>query len=550
MRKNKKLAILLYLVYAAFLILFITYGSSAGSYVARIIRTKLNEKEIVNVTVDVGDGADLLANKTYYLQFKAEGDFSGDAGLIYESLSPEYVEINSRGAVEANMKFEGDALEAKIKVTSKYDKDFEKVFTFRFIKKCPDEFIAAYYVKGYEHAVKKLHIGIPVYVFSHTTESSSSYNIKDYAITYDEEYFEMREDGALVPIKVTPDGVSLKFGVVYENGRSDETTAFTISEPAKEITEIDEIRLADKYTDPTPLDEFTCYRGCSTVVRLYNDGKQVMTDYTVTCDEDNIKFTDISHIYFSKPGDKHLTFTLPNGFEYKCVLKVRNYMKAPTLNDKEVNQTHVIKMLDTDVKTFKMTYSSKVTYESAKFEYDSSMISVKYDKGSFTITGKSHGTTTLKLILDDGYTRVEDIYTIELQENKDVAAMLLKNLAKFVAKVLGHMTLFAALGFISMNMFRYLNGIYRTIDRFVIFILTGLPSAALTEFIQLYMPGRSGRWQDVLIDMTGFFIGALVFITISVIIRRYIAKRDREWEALKTLRQRRDENRQFIEIKK
>ena len=540
MRSKKKLAVLIYLLYALFLILFITFGSKAGSLVADFLRTKLNRRDIVDVTVDINEDEPLLANKTHYLQFTAHGDFGGDSALIFESLDPDYLSVSTRGAVKANMKFEGDSFDGRIKVTSKHDKDFEKIFTFRFIKKCPDEFEAAYYVKGYAHGVENLHIGVPVYVFSHTEESSTTYNITSYDITYDEEYFEKREDGALIPIKATPAGVSLKFGVVYENGRGAETGSFTVSEPAKEVAKIDEIRLADKDNSYTPIDDYTCYREWSTVVGLYCGGEQVMTDYTVTCDEGDIRFTSVSHIYFDNPGDKHLTFTLPNGFEYKCVLKVRNYMQLPTLSDETVNSTHLINMLDTDTRTFKMTFSNKVTYDTVKFEYDTSMISVKHDKGSFTITGKKHGTTTLKIVLDDGIDRIEEVYTVELEENKEVIAMFLKNLSIFVAKVLGHMTLFAALGFLSMNMFRYFGAIYRTVDRVIIFILTGLPSAVITEVIQLYMPGRSGRWQDVLVDMCGFFLGTLVFALLRCIYKLYMSKKEHAREALADLRERRD----------
>ena len=540
MSKKKKTAILLYLLYAIFLILFITFGSKASTYVFSFLNTKLNEKDIVDVTVDVENGEELLANKEYYLQFTAHGKFRGDGGLLYESLDPNYLTVNERGTVKANMDFEGDTFDGRIKVASKYDKNFEKIFTFRFIKKCPDEFVAAYYVKGYEqdHRAKELCVGVPVYVFSHTNESSTTYNIKDYDITYDEEYFDRAEDGGLIPIKPTPEGTSLTFSVVYENGRSDETTAFTISESTEKVTKIDEIKLADKNTFPTTLDEYVCYRGWSTVIRLYNEGKQVMTDYTVTCEEGDIMFTDIGHIYFTDIGDKHLTFTLPNGFKYKCVLKVRNYMELPEINNETVNDTHVISMLDTDSKTFKMSYPDDVTYERVSFEYDSSMIGIKYDKGSFTVSGKKHGTTTFKLVLDDGIDKLERVYTVELEENKDVIALLVKNLSNFVTKVLGHMMLFVVLGFLSMNMIRYFDSIYRTVDRVLIFILAGLPSAVITEVIQLYMPGRSGRWQDVLIDMGGFFIGALVFIPFRAVCIKYAAKRERGRKALTALRQR------------
>lgn len=541
MRTKKTLAILLYLAYATFLILFITFGSKSASIVAAFLQDKLTEKHIKDVTVDVSEDEELLASRTYYLQFTAHGRYRGDSGLVFESLDPEYLEVNDRGAVKCSMGFEGDSFDGKIKVTSKFDETFEKIFTFHFIKRSPDKFTVSYYMKGYGYAdaskeIGSLYTGIPVYVSSDTSSSTVSYNVSGYTVIYDEEYFERSSDGGLVPIKATADGAVLTFSVVYENGNGATSEPFTIYEPEHPYDEIDEIRLAGSKDGSDTLNNLTVNRGWTFAVELYNDGEQVITDYALSCEEPGMTQSKLGYISFTTPGEKHLTFTLPNGFEYKCAVNVQNIVKLPTINNDTSDDMHVIKMLDTDVKTFKLNYPSDVTYKSATYEYDSSMIKIEYDAGSFTVTGKKHGTTTVKIILDDGLTRLEDEYTVELKENKEVAVLILNNLSKFVAKILGHMTLFVALGFLSMNMLRFFGSIYRGVDRFVIYLLTGIPSAALTEFIQLYMPGRSGRFEDVLIDMLGFILGTVAFLLIFGIYRIYMSKREKGRKALDNLR--------------
>ena len=541
MRTKKTLAILLYLAYATFLILFITFGSKSASIVAAFLQDKLTEKHIKDVTIDVADGEELLASRTYYVQFTAHGKYRGDSGLVFESLDPEYLSVNDRGAINCSMGFSGDSFDGRIKVTSKFDETFEKTFTFRFIKRSPDRFAVSYYMKGYGYAdaskdLESLYTGIPVYVSSDTSISTVSFNVSGYTVVYDEEYFERSSDGGLIPVKPTPEGTTLTFSVVYENGRSATSEPFTIFEPEHPYDEIDEVKVVDNSSDGYSLNNLTVNRGWTFAVKLYNDDEHVITDYKLSCEESGMSQSSLGYIYFSTPGEKHLTFTLPSGFEYKCVVNVQNIVKLPTLNDAEANGTHVIKMLDTDVKTFKLNYPGDVTYKSATYEYDSSLIKISYDEGSFTVTGRNPGTTTVKIIIDDGSIRLEDEYTVVLEENKEVAVLILNNLSKFVAKILGHMTLFAALGFLSMNMLRFFGGIYRGVDRFVIYILTGIPSAALTEFIQLYMPGRSGRLEDVLIDMLGFFLGTVAFLIIYGICQIYVSRREKGRIALDNLR--------------
>ena len=518
---KKALSVFLYFAYATFLILFITFGSSSSSIVSDIVEKMLMVRDIEDVTVDVSSGREFLASRTYYPQYTAHGEFYGDGGLLFESLDPEYLSVGKNGSIYCNMKFEGDAFEGRVKVTSKYDDDFEKVFTYRFVKKSPSKFVVAYYIKGYDYVnsnkeAENLYTGVPVYVTSKLSDgdSSSNYNITGYTVVYDEEYFEKASDGTLIPIKPTPEGVQLTFSVVYESGKSATTAPFAIYEPDQEYSEIDEVKIINKDGEiGAALDNHTLNRNSTFALKLYNDGAAVITDYVLTCEESGMKQSKNGFVYFTSPGEKHLTITLPNGFEYKCVVNIKNIIKAPYIkNDPEVKETHVIKMLDTDVKKFTISYPSGVTYTHVKFEYDSSLIKVKSDDSGITITGKSNGTTELKVILDDGFTRVEDVYTVEVEENKETNAIILKNLSKFVAKVLGHMTLFIVLGFFAMNMIQHFDGIDKLWHILVIYVLTGLPAAIITEFVQLFIQGRSASFADIGIDMLGFLIGTVVFI--------------------------------------
>lgn len=504
-KKKKGIAILLYAAYAIFLTLLLIFGKEVAGLANKVVRGVLDRKDILDVTTDISPDEELIAGKNYYPAYIAHGDFRGDDGLIFESLDPEYLTVKDRGALKANTDFEGDTFDARVRVTSKYDKDFEKVFTFRFAKVYPETFSSAYFTKGYGHAAKTVPIGVPVYAFSYV-KPGVDYNVEEYELIYDEEYFSVAEDGALIPIKVTEPGKKLFFTVKYANGATKQSSKFTIIDAAP-VDSFDEVKLCGK-----TLDEYTGTRSKGVVLTLFKDGEPIPTDYTLTFEnEKDIFFTGAGHVAFRTIGDKKVIITLPNGFSQDVVIKIRNKITLPTVSDQTVNSTHVINMTDLDVKTYKLNIKGSDTYDKVKFEYDKSMLSIKVESHSFTLTPKSHGTTEIKLVIDDGYTRVEDVFTVNIEENKDLIAIIRKNVQIFVSKVLGHMSLFACLAVLAMNLFKYCY-ILDPFARLITYMLMGLPFAAITEYAQTFIPGRSGRVQDVLIDMSGFIVGTLLVL--------------------------------------
>ncbi|MBQ7344168.1 MAG: VanZ family protein [Clostridia bacterium] len=537
LRKKKRIAVLLYVLYATFVTLLIIFGGDVSRAVATFVQNTLDKVNITDVVTSVTEDDVLMAGKYQYVTYTSYGDIRGDDGLEFESLTPEYLTVSDRGRLLASADFEGQFLLAKVRITSKYDDDFEKIVTFKFTKQYPKEFDCAYFVKGQGHAVKTLYVGVPVYAFSHVPAGASTYNVKTYDLEYDERYFDKREDGALVPKAATPEGEKLTFTVRYDNGASESSSEFVIAERASEPESFDTIKLGNSSVSS---EEFVATRGYGFILLLEKDGQYLPTDYTITCEGENVYLTSAGHPYFKSVGNKEVTITLPNGFSKTFTIKVRNGISVPYVTDEAVKESHYIKMLDTDVMTYNVKYTtSPITYEKMKFEYDESMVKITSSGRSFTITPKNHGTTTFKLVIDDGYTRVEDTYTLEIEENKDILAIIWKDVSLYVSKVIGHIGLFATLAIVSMYMFRYVY-IVDPAARFAAYVMTALPIAAITEIAQTFIPGRYGKIQDVLIDMAGFFLGTLFVIVLNKIIMgimRRKAKTDKKRkDSMKTLR--------------
>ena len=523
--KNKKrLAIILYAVYALSLVLVITFGTSLTHDIVYKLEVAFSNKNVTDVTVDISSDTELLAGRNYYPQYTAKGSFRGSAGLRYASLDPELLRVGESGQLYTSTDFDGDSFIGRVKITSAYDKDFEKIVSFKFVKKYPESFSVSYSLKGVGETAE-LVVGVPVYVFSRIT-SSSDYNVSDYTLIYDTDYFTEASDGSLIPIKPTEGNATLAFSVEYGNGAIASSKSFTVLDKP-EVVEFDEIIL-----NGTAPENFVGVRGKSISITLLKDGEAIATDYTISLAKTGDANRDgKGGMYFLTAGEKGLTITLPNGFAKTVEFAIENKILLPTLKDKSVRESHVISLRNTDVITYAFTFDGEVTYDNVTYEYDSDVIRLTTTSRSFTVDPRTGqlGTTEIKVIIDDGYTRLEDVYTVKIREDIRLMALISQNVSSFVSKVLGHMVLFAALACISMNLFKHLK-IEGRGKRFLLYTLTALPVGIITELIQLFIPGRNPGVTDVLVDMLGFYLMTLGIVALKPLFAKleFLRKRNKE----------------------
>lgn len=518
MKSKKRIAIILYAVYALALTLVLLLGKSVSESLILKLENKLKQKHITDVTIDIDPREELLAGEYYYPHYVAHGDFRGDPGLVYTSLDPELLSVSWSGKLYAYPKFDTDFIDASIKITSLYDEDFEKVMTFRFVKKYPENYTPTVFVKGYGEAEDTLCVGVPVYVFPKIDEDEK-YNAKNYKVEYDENYFDLTEDGYLIPVRATENGETVSFSVVFANGNGKVTASYQVKD-AITVESFDGIKLGKGSMIAT--------KGKETRLTLYKDGEPLMSDYTLTIDGEPITIDKDGSFTLDTLGSKTAAVTLKNGYTKTFIIEVRNVVSLPVLSD-HPNATE-FDMLDTDVRRFWFEFDRDVTYDTVSYEYDTEEMILTVSSRSFTITPMKAGEIHLKLIVDDGFTREEMILTFNVKRNMNPIAMLTKHVGAFVSKFLGHIMMFAFLALLALNMFRYfrVENIYK---RFILYSMTALPIAVLTECVQWFIPERDGRLADVLIDMTGFYLGtaAVLFVVFAVTcVRMRLARRSSE----------------------
>ncbi len=168
-----------------------------------------------------------------------------------------------------------------------------------------------------------------------------------------------------------------------------------------------------------------------------------------------------------------------------------------------------------------LNFTEESTYKSVT--YSSSNPNVASIGQDGTITPNKTGKTTITMTCDDGMHKKVEI-TFELTiERQDY----IQDLSKFfyqVRKGLGHFSAFLILGiFSTITWLLFLNGkkLFLSIP---LNYASGFAIAAITEIIQLYVPGRGGQYKDVLLDFDGFKVSATI-ITIIIVICTIIRAR-------------------------
>ena len=512
---NKRIAILLYAVYALLLVLIITFGKAAAYKIHAVLTAKLNDGRIEDVTTDLSPSEPLAVRKTHYVKYTVHGDYFGDAGLVFESLT-QGLSVTPEGALYAENSFEGDTLDAVLRITSKHDKKFEKEISLRFSKIYPKNFTASYYVRCVGEESPVAYVGIPLHPFAKIPEDEV-FTETSYDILYDESFFTYDERyKLLIPIRASADGEMFSFTVVYPNGARAESAPFRVESAPESVDEIDGIELLDKSGDGTLTVKENAF------LALYRKGERIVTDYELRADAAEGGYISRSGMVgWSSAGEKHLTVTLPSGFAKTFTVKVKNVLALPKISDQ--NEHGELAMKHTDVKTVQLRFPEGVTYTNVSFLYDKTLLSITRKDRTVTLTPKGIGKCTVTMVIDDGDEQLSEAFTVSVRRDYNVLALIAKSGFRFVAKFMGHLSLFAVLALFSLNLFRFVTE-RRRIWRFCLYSLTALPLALLTELIQLCIPNRTFALCDVGIDMLGFYLGTLFIVSLVALVRLLVRR--------------------------
>ena len=209
-------------------------------------------------------------------------------------------------------------------------------------------------------------------------------------------------------------------------------------------------------------------------------------------------------------------------------LNVYNYIKLDSDNpftitgqDLEVIDNLYYSMTNGFSGKINLNFDENSTF--SKVNYTSSNEKVAVIGKDGTITPIKVGETIIKVTCDDGMqNKIE--FEIKLKIKKQD---YIKNVTDFIYKVrkgLGHFSAFLILGIISTFTWLLFFREKKLLFSIPLNYITGFIIACVTELIQVYVPGRCGLFDDVILDFNGFLVSSSILTVLIIIhqIRVYI----------------------------
>lgn len=505
--KRKIRAITFYLLWGIFLVLVLSFGTSVARKIVSNIKDVYNSsvQSIVIEDISLNTKEPYRINQGYYLDFNVTPKINHDYGFLYESLSPDIFEVKANGYI-ISYDTDNEEVVGKLKVTSKYDLKFSKILDIKFEKKYPESMNILIRGNSYNIENNIANVGIPIFIYAQYPKEYSYYSETKIEYEYDEEYLEHISGTKFMPLKETENTTI----ICRFKDKIEKVVNISIKPELKAIDSIDQIKLVINNKNVNSEDAMcNTYQGYP--IKLFKDGKEVHSDYTVSYPEKKGYMNSLNYLTFYSAGDHKIIITLPNGFAFETIIKFRNKLYLPTLKDVDYVAGNTIELTEQVVDVINYSLPTSARVKTLKFEYDKEILKVSVRGNSqIVINPIGYGVTNLRIYLDDGFDTVETNIVVCVQRNPHAIKDFVSNLPKVVAKVGGHMFLFCVLAIFAIIMLNTFN-FYNRLFKGIIFIFCGLIFAGLTEYIQKFLPGRNPAYKDIAIDMSGYMIGFIIY---------------------------------------
>lgn len=180
--------------------------------------------------------------------------------------------------------------------------------------------------------------------------------------------------------------------------------------------------------------------------------------------------------------------------------------------------TNTITIVNGDSITIKYNFLKNTTIKDTKYESSDEEVAIIGNDGVLTPIELGEATITLTIEDETGVLVTNDFNIVVVKKD------IIENLNDFLLKVrkgLGHFGAFLVLAvFGALSLFMYFSNRkwYHIVIKVSIIFAFGFGFAALTEYLQTLTPGRVGSMSDILVDFSGYSIGAGIISIIFIIL--------------------------------
>lgn len=531
MKKQKKISQIFLVSWSILTILILSFGT----FISRPLINKLSDyliskkaNNVVLVTdLEVSTLDTYLVGTQYQLEIKPIPSTDENLGLEFRSLNEEVFTVSSSGRITGLRTSELNTT-GVLEITSRKFPNLKKQIVLNFQKLYPDDVTIYLSHKIKSGKNNQVFVNTPFYINYHFESQAETYTERQMDIDFEHEMIEIINDNKLIAKKHG----ETKLIFSMKNG----DTPIIVKEIDLEIKDVDddekkitEIRLLNE--DQTPLlkenDKFISDVRKTGFLYFVNSEKLAKINYQiVSSDESIVSITNLDNLYFRNAGEALITIILDDQSIYELPVVVKNHLSLPIVNELE-NE----KLILTNEVSKIITYQSENYGSNVKtiLHFDEKYISVtSISNHTYHIYPKKAGTTTMKVIVDDGVTHLEKEYVVEIAKNNLSKNVIMKFVSIFISKFIGHLGFF----FIEAILAIWMLSNYRNkrMMCFIIFSLIGISLAVITEFIQYFIPGRNGCIEDALFDIIVYYISGGIYYLIFFIIRNKKKKQNQSEE--------------------
>lgn len=155
-----------------------------------------------------------------------------------------------------------------------------------------------------------------------------------------------------------------------------------------------------------------------------------------------------------------------------------------------------------------LNFSDDSTFKEVVFSSSDESILLIGEDGVFSPL--KEGEVIIKALVSDGEKEIVLLFNIKVERQK-----VIEDLASFFYKIrknIGHFGAFFVLGVLASFAFLFMFDYKKWYLAIIVTFVSGFAIAGLTEFIQVFVPGRSGVWSDVCLDMYGFLLSFSIIL--------------------------------------
>jgi VanZ family protein len=211
-----------------------------------------------------------------------------------------------------------------------------------------------------------------------------------------------------------------------------------------------------------------------------------------------------------------------SGIVHKIKFNIQNVVEIDEITPFSFKNDNYTYNNDTDYYCFNsgeanqlsFNFLSTSTYSTITYTSSNEDVIIINEDGTITPLNEGKAIITAKINDQNG---VNIIYQIKVQVKSKKLITNMNTFLHYVRKGIGHFGAFFVLGIFSTNFYITYFDKKKWYASIPFNYLQGIFIALVSELIQVYVPGRSGRMKDVLIDTCGFLLSSTI-ITITIII--------------------------------